>query len=369
MLAIELMKQRFLLVGFCALFALSAHGATTVSGSKGGLGGLITSPVENGAFTFDNLAGQCKQSFMDTDPVTGATYFIVEPQAAAAQCKLTVNSEGIVIASVTTTGVPAVVYIKDSGSYSVRIVDLLEGSESESTRVSFRGGILPGLDFGGGPVATGNCALVLQRRSILGANKTYTSGWNIVSSVNAANCPHKVGNATIETNSVQVAVQEPFDLSIVKSVTVPNGLTSGTTVDYKFLIANDGDVPWTLNVTDALPKISAINCVINPLPAKTSTTCTATYVISAADVSAGSVSNSAKVTGVDNARPNSTGSSFTTSTSDVTFNVAAVTAIPGGTTPIPTIGPAALVGLGGFIAAFGGFAARRQHRSAQSRRL
>jgi len=325
---------------------LPAQAATTITGSTGT---LATVPAATGRFTSDNIAGNCHESFMDTDPVTQAAYFIVEPRTATARCSMSVTDDNSkVLVDLTTVGVPAVAYLARPGEYTVSVMDL-DSNAVASTTTTFGGTPrLPALGSGANTAA--GCSTDLQRRSVIGAISSYTNGWNIVSHQGAANCPHTVGTATVATDLVQVAIQDPFDLSIVKSVTVPDTPSAGQSVAYSFLITNGGGVPWTLSLADPLPGLSAIDCPVNPLPANRTTTCTASYTITDADVQAGTVSNSANVTGRDDTRADATGASVTTSDSAVAFTPAS--AVPPAETQkaVPTLSAAALAALAALVA-------------------
>jgi hypothetical protein len=101
-------------------------------------------------------------------------------------------------------------------------------------------------------------------------------------------------------------------------------LTEGSTVTYSFLVTNTGNVTLTsVAVTDPLPGLSAISCPGTTLAPSASMTCTASRVITAADVTAGVVNNTATATG----QP-PTGSSVTSTDSASVSPVASVPALP-----------------------------------------
>src|SRR5690606_20013723 len=91
--------------------------------------------------------------------------------------------------------------------------------------------------------------------------------------------------------------QEP-GIEITKSVTSTGPYTEGDVISYQFLVENTGDVTLTnVSVTDELPGLSAISYAWpgadGVLLAGESVTATATYTVTAADVDAGNVHNSA----------------------------------------------------------------------------
>ena len=93
------------------------------------------------------------------------------------------------------------------------------------------------------------------------------------------------------------AVQSP-GLTMVKSDDTASFSGPGTVVTYSYLVTNTGNVTLTsIHVTDPLPGISAVMCPIAPLAPGDSTTCTATYTSTQADVDAGGISNTATASG------------------------------------------------------------------------
>ncbi len=94
------------------------------------------------------------------------------------------------------------------------------------------------------------------------------------------------------------AIQSPA-ITVVKSASPTSFSAAGQTIHYRFDVTNSGNVTLTsVNVHDAgLPGLSAISCPHTVLAAGASQTCTATYVTTAADVDAGSVTNQATAHG------------------------------------------------------------------------
>ncbi|WP_133076115.1 DUF7507 domain-containing protein, partial [Flavobacterium piscis] len=97
------------------------------------------------------------------------------------------------------------------------------------------------------------------------------------------------------TNSLKFA-----ELSLVKTASMSSCGKVGDIVNYTFDIKNSGDVPITdIYITDPLPQISISSNHIASLAPKATATITGTYKITLADVAAGKIVNSAKVTGTD----------------------------------------------------------------------
>ncbi|MEJ1230040.1 MAG: hypothetical protein WDM88_04440 [Galbitalea sp.] len=99
-------------------------------------------------------------------------------------------------------------------------------------------------------------------------------------------------------------------ISLVKStdLTSPAQYVVGHVVTYSFTVTNTGNVPlnsFTIgeNGFTGTGTLSAPNCPTTTLAPLASTTCTATYTITAADLIAGSVSNTAVATGTPPSGP------------------------------------------------------------------
>ncbi|MGN6325371.1 DUF7507 domain-containing protein [Pseudolysinimonas sp.] len=120
--------------------------------------------------------------------------------------------------------------------------------------------------------------------------------------------------------TADVAFQSPA-ITLVKHAGAPtdvngNGVTdAGDTIAYTFTVTNSGDVPLTgVGVTDA--KAGAVTCPTPSLAPGAAVTCTADalYTVTAADVTAGSVDNSATASGTPPTGPAITSTPSTTST-------------------------------------------------------
>ena len=94
------------------------------------------------------------------------------------------------------------------------------------------------------------------------------------------------------------AIQSPA-ITVVKSASPSTFSVAGETITYSFDVTNSGNVTLrAIRVHDThLPGLSAISCPHHTLAAGASQTCTATYLTTAADVDAGSVTNHATAEG------------------------------------------------------------------------
>ena len=138
---------------------------------------------------------------------------------------------------------------------------------------------------------------------------------------NTATASGLAPNATDPTvspeSSASVDVAQNPQLTIVKSVAPSNALILNQVLTYSFLVTNTGNVTVTnIAINDGSAYVdtttpgfsgsgtlSAITCPLTtlvPAPAAgSSTTCTATYVVTQTDVDHGMVNNTATATGVD----------------------------------------------------------------------
>ncbi|MTD72527.1 hypothetical protein GKZ86_24880, partial [Flavobacterium sp. LC2016-13] len=97
------------------------------------------------------------------------------------------------------------------------------------------------------------------------------------------------------TNSLKIA-----ELGLVKKASLATCGKVGNIINYTFEVTNTGEVPITdIRVTDPMPGLVITGNPIASLAAGAKATLTGTYTITAADVAAGRVVNSAKVTGTD----------------------------------------------------------------------
>lgn len=99
--------------------------------------------------------------------------------------------------------------------------------------------------------------------------------------------------------NVAVSSDQPLPrLDLVKQVRqpLPGDLVAGTRVPYDFVVTNSGGTDLTgLTVDD--PKTGPVSCPTTTLAPGETTTCTATYTVTAADVAHGSIENTATASG------------------------------------------------------------------------
>ncbi|MFF2662900.1 hypothetical protein ACFVUH_36800, partial [Kitasatospora sp. NPDC058032] len=109
---------------------------------------------------------------------------------------------------------------------------------------------------------------------------------------------HLIRNVTVSTDQPLPA------LNLVKQVRepLPGLITVGTPVPYDFVVTNAGTVPIdNLGVND--PKVGPVSCPVSTLAPHTTVTCTATYLVTAADAQSGHIANTAVATGTADGTP------------------------------------------------------------------
>ncbi len=111
------------------------------------------------------------------------------------------------------------------------------------------------------------------------------------------------GGGVTETPPSTVTVDAPEDPSLtVTKTAAPVGAAAGNTVTYSFLVTNTGNVTVDgLEIVDdeftGSGDLSAITCPVTALAPTASTTCTASYTLTQADVDNGELHNAATGTG------------------------------------------------------------------------
>jgi uncharacterized repeat protein (TIGR01451 family) len=103
-------------------------------------------------------------------------------------------------------------------------------------------------------------------------------------------------------SSATVTAQQAASIALVKTATPAQVSKAGDTVSYSFAVTNTGNVTLdNVGVTETAfsgtGTMSAISCPVTTLAPGASTTCTATYAVTQADVDAGTVTNTATAQG------------------------------------------------------------------------
>lgn len=140
--------------------------------------------------------------------------------------------------------------------------------------------------------------------------------------------------AAMSTATV-TAAQSPA-LTLTKTSSPASVTAAGETVAYKFAVRNSGNVTITgISVSESAftgaGAVSAIACPVTTLAPAQTTTCTAAYTVTQADIDQGSITNTAQVTGTDPA-----GASLPAVFSSATVTVAQVPGLTIVKTATPT---------------------------------
>jgi uncharacterized repeat protein (TIGR01451 family) len=104
------------------------------------------------------------------------------------------------------------------------------------------------------------------------------------------------GDPVLVSDSTDTPIPSDPGLTLDKQAGIPTGNFAGDTIDYSFVVTNSGNVTLTA-VTVSDPKVGAVSCPVTELAPGASTTCTATYRLTQADVDAAVVDNTATATG------------------------------------------------------------------------
>ena len=143
------------------------------------------------------------------------------------------------------------------------------------------------------------------------------------------------GGTAVTSNEspATITATQTSALTLVKTVTAPDSVV-GATATYTFEVTNTGNTTLTgiaINETafTGTGTLSAIDCPTTPLLPTKSLTCTATYAVTAADITAGTVTNTAVATG-----NTPTKATVTSAPDDASFPL--VAPLGPTTTPTPT---------------------------------
>jgi uncharacterized repeat protein (TIGR01451 family) len=158
--------------------------------------------------------------------------------------------------------------------------------------------LLPGLSAVACPSATLNPAKDMTCTASYQLTQANANAGKVTNTATTSGTPPSGARVTSPPSSVTVTIPADPGLSILKSASPGTFDQAGTTIHYSYLVTNTGNVTLTgIKVNDLLAALSAVSCPSATLSPGKDMTCTATYVTTAADVHAGSVANTATVTG------------------------------------------------------------------------
>ena len=148
---------------------------------------------------------------------------------------------------------------------------------------------------------------------------------SVKNTATATGTPPSGPNTPSNPSETTTTTTQPAPALTVEKSASQATFAAGDTITYSFLVTNTGNVPLNnVNVTDTFTSggsgtMSAISCPLTTLELKGTTTCTATYVTTQADVDKGSIDNAAVAHGTqppttDNPTPTPTDSTPDTET-------------------------------------------------------
>ena len=211
--------------------------------------------------------------------------------------------------AVTKTG-PAALIPGGTASYTITVKNNGPGNSSGfSVRDAVPAPLTNVASTSAGCTVSGNTVTCLGGRLLAGDSVTYTVTASVPA--NIANSP-VTNTATVtanetdsnSANNTSSTTGKPARVVVVKHAGTPvdvNGdsiVDAGDSIDYTFTVTNTGAIALdTISVSDA--KVGAVTCPAGTLAPAASMTCAAaaSYTITATDVSAGGVDNSATASG------------------------------------------------------------------------
>jgi uncharacterized repeat protein (TIGR01451 family) len=154
-----------------------------------------------------------------------------------------------------------------------------------------------------------------------------------ISNIGTASGTPPTGPAVTATSSLTIPAIDTPAMSLVKSASVTSYSAPGTPITYSYKVTNTGNVNLTaVSVTDPHVGLSAISCTSASLAPAATETCTATYTTTQADITAGSITNTASASGKA-----PSGVSVASNPSSVTIPAATVSVTVATSTSGPTI--------------------------------
>ena len=112
----------------------------------------------------------------------------------------------------------------------------------------------------------------------------------------SATADSPAGAPAAQTDQATVDGTQTPSMTVAKTALGTTFAAVGDTLDYEYLVTNTGNVEISaIDVSD--DKIATVNCPVTVLAPTETTTCTATYAVTQADIDAGSVTNIATVEG------------------------------------------------------------------------
>jgi uncharacterized repeat protein (TIGR01451 family) len=208
-------------------------------------------------------------------------------------------------ATVTIPGHPVIVVIKTASPRSLsRAGDTVRYrfSVTNTGNVTLTGvrinDRLPGLSAITCPSATLSPAGSMTCSASYRLTQANVNAGKVTNTATTTGTPPSGPPAISDPSSVTVTIPPSPALAIKESASPASFDAAGVTIDYSYLVTNTGNVTVKgIKVTDVLAGLSAVACPSATLNPGKPMTCAATYVTTKANVKAGSVANTATITG------------------------------------------------------------------------
>ncbi|MFE7131841.1 DUF11 domain-containing protein, partial [Streptomyces sp. NPDC057638] len=263
----------------CGSASLTAVAGTGVVGLSGG---VLAAGTQSCTFT------------VDVTSTTPGTY-VNEP----ADVTVTgVDPPGPATLIVTVPGSPTIVKSADAESFTAGEVITYQFVVTNTASAALNG--ITVTDTGPGSPAVSCPSTTLAA----GTSMTCTAMYTATAADATAGTITDTASVTGTVNGNQVSgtsneVSIPLrSLTITKSADQSEFSAAGQTINYVFQVTNNGQVTLTnLQVTDNGPGTPVVTCPTSPLSPGQTVNCSATYTTTAADVTAGSVTDTAQAAG------------------------------------------------------------------------
>lgn len=128
---------------------------------------------------------------------------------------------------------------------------------------------------------------------------------SVIDSATASGKTPSGGTTTSASSGATVITYDAPRLSLEKSANPSVVSQSGETITYTYTLRNTGNTPLTSPFSVSDDKIPGVDCsgAVSPIPIGGSTACTARYIVTSDDITAGSITNHATATAQANGSP------------------------------------------------------------------
>lgn len=249
-------------------------------------GTQLRNPVEVSATPVQSADGATAATIVQTAEA-------VVPIKASPQLTLSKSAD---VAEVRRVGDPVTFTITATNSGNVTLRDVTLRDELPGLGELSCAGQQPGASLELAPGASVTCTAPY---AITQADLDRGSVVNVVTG--SAIAPASAGRIVVRDSAparAEVKAQQTVAAALTKSVTPTDGARVGDTLRYAFTLTNTGSVTSALELRDPLPGLSVPQCEqpTDAVAPGVSVTCSASYVVTQADVDAGAIANQATLT-------------------------------------------------------------------------